>query len=177
YLAFVLQLLDRERYDVLLPVHEHAFLFARARDRLPDGLGVALAPFDSFLQVQGKVAFARLMERLSLPRPPTRIVCSRAQLESVDRFPCTLKTDYSTAGQGVWRIASREERDRVATALQRRGLLGGTRAIVVQQEAAGALGQAQAVFSQCRLLAVHCTQTRGMSVGGGHGARTGVDHP
>jgi hypothetical protein len=35
YLAFVLQHLTRERYDVLLPVHEQAFLFAKVRDQLP----------------------------------------------------------------------------------------------------------------------------------------------
>jgi len=100
YLAFVLQHLTQDPYDVLLPVHEQAFLFAKVRDQLPDGVSTALASFDAFLQVQGKVAFARLMERLSLPQPPTRIVSSRAELEILDRFPSYLKTAYSTAGQG-----------------------------------------------------------------------------
>src|SRR5215469_2172219 len=77
YLAFVLEHLTQEHYDVLLPVHEQAFLFAKVRDRLPIGVGVALAPFDAFVQVQGKVAFARLMQRLGLPQPPTHIVRSR----------------------------------------------------------------------------------------------------
>jgi hypothetical protein len=117
------------------------------------------------------------MERLFLPQPVTHIISSRAELEPLDIFPCCLKTDYSTAGQGVWRITGRVERDRVSRALEQRGLLGGTREIVVQEEATGALCQAQAVFEHGHLLAVHCTQTRGMSVGGGHSARTGVDHP
>src|SRR6266700_2872206 len=60
YLVFVLNHLTREPYDVLLPVHEQAFLFAKVRDRLSAGVCVALATFDAFLQVQGKVAFARL---------------------------------------------------------------------------------------------------------------------
>jgi predicted ATP-grasp superfamily ATP-dependent carboligase len=177
YLAFVLQHLTEEPYDVLLPVHEQAFLFAKVRDQLPDGVSTALASFDAFLQVQGKVAFARLMERLSLPQPPTRIVSSREELEILDRFPCYLKTAYSTAGQGVWRVTNRVERDRVALVLEQRGLLGGTREIAVQEEATGVLCQAQAVFAHGHLLAVHCTQSRGVSVGGGHSARTGVDHP
>lgn len=176
YLAFVLDHLTQERYDVLLPVHEQAFLFAKVRDRLPVGVGVALAPFDAFLQVQGKVAFARLMERLALPQPATHIVRERTEVEALDQFPCYLKTDYGTAGQGVWRITNQVERDRAANALEERGLLGGTREIVVQQEAPGALCQAQAVFAQGHLLAVHCTRTRGVSVGGGHAARLGVDH-
>jgi predicted ATP-grasp superfamily ATP-dependent carboligase len=177
YLAFVLRHLTREPYDVLLPVHEQAFLFAKVRDQLPYSVSTALAPFDAFLQVQGKVAFARLLERLSLPQPATRIVSSRAELETLDKFPYYLKTDYSTAGQGVWRTKNKVERDRVSLALEQRGLLGGTREIVVQEEATGALCQAKGVFAHGHLLAMHCTQTRGMSVGGGHSARTGVDHP
>jgi len=111
YLEFVLNHLTRERYDVLLPVHEQSFLFAKARDRLPAGVRVALADFDAFMQVQGKVAFARLMDRISLPQPLTHIIRTRAELETIDRFPCYIKTDYSTAGQGVWRATNRVERD------------------------------------------------------------------
>jgi predicted ATP-grasp superfamily ATP-dependent carboligase len=177
YLAFVLQHLTRERYDVLLPVHEQAFLFAKVQDQLPAGVAVALAGFGAFLQVQGKVAFAHLMERLSLPQPTTHIVRSRTELETLDRFPGYIKTDYGTAGRGVWRVTDEGERDRAALTLEQQGLLGGTREIVVQQEAAGALCQAQAVFAHGHLVAVHCAQTRGVSVGGGHAARMGVDHP
>ncbi len=177
YLAFMLQHLTRERYDVLLPVHEQAFLFAKVRDQLPASVAVALADFDAFLQVQGKVAFARLMDRLSLPQPQTHVVRSRAELQAVSQFPCYVKMDYSTAGQGVWQVTDRAERDRAVLALEQQGLLDGTQEIVVQYEVSGALCQAQAVFAHGHLLAVHCTQTRGVSVGGGHAARMGVDHP
>src|ERR1700712_2373253 len=34
FLAFVAQLLSRERFDVLLPTHEQGFLFARMQRRL-----------------------------------------------------------------------------------------------------------------------------------------------
>jgi predicted ATP-grasp superfamily ATP-dependent carboligase len=173
----MLRHIDRHAYDVLLPVHEQAFLFAKVQDRLPAGLHSALAPFEAFLQVQGKVAFARLMARLGLPQPETHIAGSRSDLGQLDRYPYYLKTDYSTAGQGVWRITNRDQRDCVATDLERRGLLGGTCEVVVQQEAAGSLCQAQAVFAHGCLIAAHCTQTRGVSVGGGHAARTSVDHP
>jgi predicted ATP-grasp superfamily ATP-dependent carboligase len=177
YLAFVLHHLTQEPYEVLLPVHEQAFLFSKVQDWLPSGVRTALAPFDAFLQVQGKVAFTRLMERHSLPIPPTLIVRSRAELEVMDRFPCYIKTDYGTASQGVWRVTNRVERDRIALALEQRGLLNGTREIAVQEEATGVLCQAQAVFARGHLLAMHCTKTRAASVGGGHRARTGVDHP
>jgi len=177
YLEFVLNHLTHVCYDVLLPVHEQSFLFSKVRDRIPDGVRVALANFDAFLQVQGKVAFARLMDRLSLPQPPTHIIRTQAELETIERFPSYIKTDYSTAGQGVWRVTNRIERDQVSLELEHIGLLDGTREIVVQAEAIGALCQVQAVFAHGHLLAFHCTQTRGVSVGGGHAARMGVDHP
>ena len=177
YLKFVLNHLTRERYDVLMPVHEQAFLFAKTRERLPPGVRVALADFDAFLQVQGKVAFARLMERLSLPQPVTHIIRTRSELETMNCFPCYIKTDYSTAGQGVWRVRNRRERDQAAFELGQIGMLDGTHEIVVQEEAIGALCQVQAVFAHGHLLAYHCSQTRGESVGGGHAARMGVEHP
>ncbi len=177
YLTFLLQRLKQERYDVLLPVHEQAFLFAKAQDQLPDHINIALAPFTAFLQVQGKVGFAHLMPRINLPQPPTRIVRSSAEVEASDHFPYYLKTDYSTAGQGVWRIADRAERDRVVSLLEKQGLLNGEHEIILQEEVSGVLCQTQAVFTHGTLLAVHCTQTRGTSVGGGHAARMSVDHP
>jgi len=177
YLEFVLNQLTREHYDVLLPVHEQSFLFSKMRNGLPTGVKVALANFDAFLQVQGKVAFARLMDQLSLPQPLTHIISTRDELETIDRFPCYIKTDYSTAGQGVWHVTNRTERDKVASELANSGLLDGTSEIVVQAEAIGALCQTQAVFAHGHLLAFHCTKTRGVSVGGGHAARMGVDHP
>jgi len=177
YLEFMLDHLSRHHYDVLLPVHEQAFLFAKVRERLPAGIHLALAPFDSFLQVQGKAAFVRLMDQLSLPQPPTHIVRARTELDVLDDFPSYLKTDFSTAGQGVWRVTSKSELMHLALTLEQQGLLSETHPIIVQREAAGRLCQAQAVFAQGQLLAAHCTQTRGVSVGGGHAARMGVDHP
>ena len=72
YLDFILGRLDTDRYDVLLPVHEQAFLFAAARDRLAPRAGIALADFQSFLLIQSKTAFARLLDQIGLPQPPTR---------------------------------------------------------------------------------------------------------
>jgi len=37
YLAFVLDLLGAEKFDVLLPTHEQGYLFAKVRSRQPGG--------------------------------------------------------------------------------------------------------------------------------------------
>ena len=73
FLAFVEQLLSGWRFDVLLPTHEQGFLFARARQRLEGRVGFALPAFESYRTAHNKAGFSRLLDRLSLPQPPTRI--------------------------------------------------------------------------------------------------------
>jgi hypothetical protein len=58
YLDAVAAQLRRRRYDLLLPTHEQAFLFAAMRSRLPDDVGQAVSAPDAFARVQSKVAFA-----------------------------------------------------------------------------------------------------------------------
>jgi len=177
YLAFMLDRLAREPYDVLLPVHEQAFLFAKVRDRLPPTVGIALARFAAFMQVQSKAAFTRLLAELALPQPASRIVRTHAELAEPHACPYYVKTAYGTAGQGVWRVEDTDSLAQAIAALEEQGLLDGQTEIVVQDVAPGALCQAQAVFAHGHLVAVHCTQTRGISLGGGHSARVSVDHP
>src|SRR5271165_4376005 len=48
YLAFVERLLAARHFDVLLPIHEQGFLFARVREQLADHVGLALPSFASY---------------------------------------------------------------------------------------------------------------------------------
>src|ERR1700704_6534400 len=64
YLAKVIDVVKTGSIDALLPVHEQAYLFAAARQQLPDGLGIALADFAAFEQVQSKASFADLLTQL-----------------------------------------------------------------------------------------------------------------
>src|SRR6266550_1497231 len=45
FLAFVEELLSTGHFDVLLPIHEQGFLFARVQQRLEDRIGLALPSF------------------------------------------------------------------------------------------------------------------------------------
>jgi predicted ATP-grasp superfamily ATP-dependent carboligase len=80
YLKFVVDLVARESFAVLLPTHEQAYLFASARDRLPSTVGVALSSFESFERVQSKAEFSRVLIELALPQPRTRLVSSALPL-------------------------------------------------------------------------------------------------
>ncbi len=99
YLEFLVRLLKQERYDVLLPVHEQAFLFARVREQLSQLTGVAVADLDPFVLLQSKAAFVSLLDELDLPHPPTRLCHSRAELELPCTFPYYIKMAY---GRSLW---------------------------------------------------------------------------
>src|SRR5260221_13829897 len=88
FLRFVEGLLAARRFDVLLPIHEQGFLFARARQRLEGRAGLALPSFENYRTVHSKAGFSRLLDRLGLPQPPTRIVKSASEFRDAMRFPC-----------------------------------------------------------------------------------------
>src|SRR4051812_12652504 len=102
YLAFVENLLTTRKFDVLLPIHEQGFLFARVRERLETRAGLALPDFESYRRAHSKAGFSPLLDELRLPQPPTRIVASAADLREAARFPCVIKTAIGTASRGIW---------------------------------------------------------------------------
>jgi len=109
YLRAVAEQLGRRRYDVLLPTHEQAYLFAAMRDRLPDDVGLAVSSSDAFSRVQSKVACAALLDELGLPQPDSHRLEDPRELERW-RYPYWLKVAYSTAGQGVRQVRNDHER-------------------------------------------------------------------
>ncbi|MHB1684535.1 MAG: ATP-grasp domain-containing protein [Bacilli bacterium] len=177
YLQFISNRLEQGRYDVLFPVHEQAFLFARLQHRLAAKTGLALTEFDHFALLQSKSTFAQLLTQLDLPQPPTRIICSSPELEMLSDFPYYIKKPYSTAGRGVWRVENAGERSAVIRVLEESGFFDGQAEIVVQNVAPGILCQAQSVFERGRLIAAHCTSQQAVGMGGSQSARMGVDHP
>jgi predicted ATP-grasp superfamily ATP-dependent carboligase len=177
YVHFLIDRLERERYDVLLPVHDQVYVVARFRDVLGRRAGLAVPDFTAVQRVQSKAAFVRLLDELGLPHPATVPVSTRQELEQVCDFPCYVKLPFSTAGCGVWLVRDRDDLQRVAGRIEQAGLLAGQSQVLVQQPAAGALCVVQSVFQQGRLVAGHCYQARALGVGGSAWARVSVAHP
>jgi len=177
YLQFIVGRLRKGRYDVLLPVHEQAFLFARLQRRLTPQVGLALTAFDQFALLQSKATFAKVLDHLGLPQPRTRLVRTRTEAEAECAFPYYVKVPYGTAGRGVWRVGNAAERSAVINGLETKGYLDGQTEIVIQTAASGVQCQAQAVLEHGSLIALHCTSQRSVGMGGSQSARLGVDHP
>jgi predicted ATP-grasp superfamily ATP-dependent carboligase len=170
FLAFVEKLLATGKFDVLLPTHEQGFLFARTRERLSDGVGLALPDFASYRAAHNKAAFSRLLDQLGLPQPPTRMVKSEMELRAAIRFPSVVKTSVGTASRGIWFVRNAIELDRVLQDLSAQGLsASGTFAgeMLLQDLIPGTTGKAQAVFRNGRLLGFHGYRQVAAGAGGG----------
>ncbi|MBW8816400.1 MAG: hypothetical protein JF588_23520 [Caulobacterales bacterium] len=175
YLAAVLGVVTRAEIDVLMPVHEQAYLLAAARHRLPETLGIALADFEAFEQVQSKTGLARLLARLDVPQPATEVVFSPAGLAARRDFPLYVKAPFGTASGGVWRVEDAIHGADVARELDRRGLFQD--GVVVQTALDGPLERAQAVFDHGRLVAFHSYRQIAAGPGGGDVLKVSVSCP
>jgi predicted ATP-grasp superfamily ATP-dependent carboligase len=175
YLAAVLDVVARRSIDVLLPVHEQAYLFAAAPHRLPKRLGVALADFSAFEQLQSKAALTALLTRLNIPQPATKIVHAPEHFSCMRSYPFFVKAAFGTASSGVWRIDDAMQRDALAHDLtQRRAFDAG---VVVQAAANGPLERTQAVFDRGRLVACHIYRQIASGPGGGDVLKRSMRRP
>jgi predicted ATP-grasp superfamily ATP-dependent carboligase len=165
YLRAVIETVTSRHIDALLAVHEQAYLFAAARQRLPTDLGIALADFEAFEQVQSKAGLAELLSRLRVPQPATEIVRSADQFSADRPYPFFVKAAFGTASTGVWRVRDAEQRDALLLQFeQRKAFADG---LLVQAAVAGALERTQAVFDRGRLVANHIYRQVVEGPGGG----------
>ena len=175
FLGFVEHLLAIGQYDVLLPIHEQGFVFARVREQLSNRVGVALPDFASYRAAHSKAGFSRLLDRLSLPQPETHIVNSPIALRDAIRFPSVIKTSVGTASRGIWFV--RDEHD-LEFALQDLNASGAfADEVLVQAFVPGAIEKAQAVFCRGELLGFHAYRQIAAGAGGGEAIKQSVARP
>jgi predicted ATP-grasp superfamily ATP-dependent carboligase len=174
FLAFVEGLIASGRFDVLLPTHEQGFLFAKVQDRLAGRIAFALPSFESYRTAHGKAGFSRLLARLDLPQPPTRILTSQSEPRGATRFPAVVKTSVGTASQGVWFVNNESE---LASALHGIDSRGAFDEVLVQDKIAGTTEKAQSVFSHGRLVGFHAFRAVAPGISGGEAIKQSVRRP
>jgi predicted ATP-grasp superfamily ATP-dependent carboligase len=175
FLGFVEGLLSTGQYDVLLPTHEQGFLFARVQERLTKHVGLALPGFASYRAAHSKAGFSRLLDRLGLPQPATRIARSESELRRAIKFPSVVKTSVGTASRGVWFVRNDDDLD---VALRDLGASGAfDDEVLVQAFVPGAIEKAQAVFCRGALLGFHAYRQIAAGAGGGEAIKQSVVRP
>jgi predicted ATP-grasp superfamily ATP-dependent carboligase len=175
YLAFVEQLVAERPFDVLLPVHEQGFAFARVKGRFETRVGLALPAFESYRTAHGKAGFSRLLDELRLPQPTTRIVTSPGELRDAVRCPCVVKTSVGTASRGIWIVRDDSGLMQALQDLDASDAFAGE--VLVQDLVAGATEKAQAVFSCGKLLGFHAYRQIAAGAGGGEAIKQSVRRP
>jgi predicted ATP-grasp superfamily ATP-dependent carboligase len=176
----VVDLLKRQKYDVLFPANEQAYLFAWAKNQLTPLVGLALADFSAFKRLQTKSAFMQFLDELQLPHPATRLAHTWSEIEQAAGFftaPFYLKTSYGTASTGVWRVECNRNLPGLKARLDELGLLDGQTEFLVQAAAAGSFEQSHSIFDHGRLLALHCTRRLLEGSQGGAVLKIGVERP
>ncbi|MET0877418.1 MAG: ATP-grasp domain-containing protein [Tardiphaga sp.] len=172
FLRFVEDLLAAERFDVLLPIHEQGYLFARVQARLVARTGLALPAFAHYRALHDKAGFSRVLRQLGLPQPEMRIVSSAEQLRAAVAFPCVVKTAIGTASRGVWMIRDAADLAVAITELEAGG--GFADKVLVQALVTGATEKAQAVFCRGELLGFHAYRQLAEGAGGGDAIKRSV---
>src|SRR5882724_4383754 len=158
FLSFVEDLLAPRHFDVLLPIHEQGFLFARVQERLGDRAGLALPSFVSYRAAHGKAGFSQLLDQLGLPQPVTRIVKSADELRHVARFPAIIKTSIGTASRGIWFVRNEADLEGAVQELSAQHLSANGEfadEVLMQEWVAGTTEKAQAVFCRGKLIGFH----------------------
>ncbi len=175
FLGFVERLLATGRYDVLLPTHEQGFVFARVQERLEGRVGLALPSFESYRAAHSKAGFSRLLDRLDLPQPATRIVNSEAELRAAMEFPSVVKTSVGTASRGIWIVRDACDLEFTLQELSASGAFADD--VLVQAFVAGTIEKAQAVFCRGELLGFHAYRQIAAGAGGGEAIKQSVARP
>lgn len=177
YVSRIVDLIERERYDVLFPTHEQVYVLSRFRQSLGKRVGLAVPSFESLRQMQSKAAFARLMTELSLPIPHSRIVRSESEVAGHEQFPCYLKLAHSTASLGVKRAEDLKSLVSALADFKRLEVWVEGTEILIQQPARGRQAEVSAVFQDGRLVGVACAEVLETGIGGGPALRVSADHP
>ena len=172
YLKVVNSLLAGGAFDVLLPTHEQAWLFATGRSLLDAGVPLAVATAQAFSRVESKIEFAHLLDDINLPQPEWGLVNSPDELTAW-KPPYYLKVPFSTAGAGVRRVLKTEHAKNAFMSLRTTGYEG---PLMIQMHARGEYAQVQSLFDHGHLIAAHTSAQTAVGIGPSAAGRVSVRH-
>jgi len=174
YIESLLKIVKKNKFDLLIPVQEETFLLARYADKFQNYTNLPIASFESMDQLQSKVKFALLLEKLHIPSPNTQIVSSLKELKAAAMPGYYIKTEYSTASSGLFKIRGNsldsiyEDMD-VDDYFKKGGRL------IVQQPIDGYFEMLAAVFDHGLLKGIHIARRLQEGYKGGATSKFGIN--
>jgi hypothetical protein len=175
YVTFVLELIGRRRFDVLLPIHEQGYVLSKTREAIESHVAVALPSHAAYQKAHSKASFSCLLSELGLPQPRTRLVGTREDVLALNRFPLILKAATGTASRMVWPVKGPHELAAAVKELARGGAFADV--VIAQEYISAPVEHAQAVFGLGRLLGMHAYRQIARGAGGGDAMKESVYRP
>lgn len=102
----LLQIIDRERVDFVLPVSEETLHVAKLEDRLPDRTRLLCMPHERLLALHDKGRFMALLQQLGLPSVRSMPADADSAAEFVRAADVIIKPTLSSSGHGVRKLAA-----------------------------------------------------------------------
>jgi glutathione synthase/RimK-type ligase-like ATP-grasp enzyme len=174
----VLDIVEHNDFDVLLPVQEEITMLARHPELLHAlGVGIALPPFDSLKRIQDKLTASETLRTIGLPQPMSTAVASTAEL--LGRrwdFPVFVKLPIGTASTTVYRVDDPAALRQLAAELDRTSAFRRD-GVLVQRYVPGPLVMIVAAFDNGRLVGWHACRRVRESLNGGSSAKRSVTLP
>lgn len=168
YVYQLRKILTNKKYDAIIPTHEQAWFYSVLNEDLTKRSKIALSSNEKFNRVQGKIRFAMLLDHLKIPQPKWQIVKDMAPPQI--SYPLWIKKNYSTAGNGVYKVRNWNEYSQILRKLFPKGN------IMAQENKNGTYGQVGAVFNRGHLEGVSISLQTVEGVGGSAAARVSIDN-
>ncbi len=172
YYDFVVRIIQKEKIDILLRVHEQALLFSKRIHELSKMVKLTLPAFENYVQLFSKIQFTKLLDKLGIPHPMTIYCKDMNEVRENIFYPCFLKLDYGTASQGVWKIDNENDLDLALDTVSEAG-----NEYLIQENAPGVFEIAYALYDKGKLVAFHCCQRLREGAGGSSCSKIGIDRP
>lgn len=99
YLACLLEIAEREKVDLILPVSEEALHVSLLKNRLPDGTHLFALPNEVLQGLHDKYTFSKIAENAGLNVPETHLASDVLASELAAAVPTVLKPRLGCSGQ------------------------------------------------------------------------------
>lgn len=110
YLKGLIQIVEQEKIDWLIPVYEEISYIAKAAHLFPSSCKIFAPPFDLYHELQNKWFFQKKLDSLGIETLKFRLIERNEDLNHLDfDTPFAVKPCYSRASQKVKKIAPQQK--------------------------------------------------------------------
>jgi predicted ATP-grasp superfamily ATP-dependent carboligase len=105
YIAALIDIVQREKIDLIIPIYEETTQLSHAIDRFPKSCQLFCPPFDLYQTLHNKWSFQCKLQELNIPTLKASLIESNEDLKHLDfTTPFAIKACYSRASNDVRKV-------------------------------------------------------------------------